>query len=98
VHAACARLGWLGLGTEASPPADFWLRVVLITAVVLAVIGLLRALHRFSKTLYWLVLGCLLSVFAYNWVWQRQEPPWATPVVERVAGWLGRPGSLALKE
>lgn len=89
-----ASLLWLA---DASPSADFWLRVALISAVVLAVLGIFRMLHRFSKTLFWLILGCLMSVFGYNWVWQRQEPAWATPVVERVADWLGRPSKAGPK-
>ena len=84
---------WFGVVdsvAEVPPPADFWLRLALIFAVVLAVLWVLRAVHRFSKTLYWLLLGFLVSGFGYNWVWKRGEPPWATPVVERVASWMGR--------
>ena len=90
MYAAYAPLGCLGLVLEVPPPVDFWLRLALVCAGVLGVIWLLRALHRFSKTLYWIILGLFVSFFGYNWVWQRREPPWATPVVERVASWIGR--------
>jgi hypothetical protein len=86
-----------GLAAEAAPTADFWIRVALFSGVVIGILWVLRTIHRFSKTLFWLILGGVMSLFFYNWVWEREEPSWATPVVERVAGWIGHAGEAGRK-
>jgi hypothetical protein len=90
-------LGVFGFASEAVPGGDFWLRVALISGVVIGILWVFRALHRFSKTLFCLTLGGILSLFSYNWVWEREEPTWATPVVERVASWLVHRGDAGRK-
>lgn len=85
-------LGIFWIASEAVPSGSFWIRVALVSGVLFGLLWLIRAIHRFSKTLFWLMLGSMISIFFYNWVWEREEPPWATPVVDRVAGWLGHVG------
>jgi hypothetical protein len=90
-------LGVLGVASEAVPSGDFWIRVALISGSVMGILWLFRTIHRFSKLLFWMILGSLFSIFSYNWVWEREEPSWATPMVERVAGWLGHGGESGRK-
>jgi len=73
------------------PPA-FWLKLGIgILAVVLAVI-LLRKLAGVNKVVLAVVVLVALSIVGFNWIYERNEPSWATPVVSKLAEFLPSKG------
>lgn len=73
-------------------PAEFWLRIGLALAVVAGVVLLLRKIAKVNRTV--LVVGVLLGAtfVGFNWIYERNEPDWATPVVQWLAGFLPSKG------
>lgn len=79
------------------PPA-FWLKVgIAVVAIVVAVI-LLRKIAQMNKVVLTVIVLIVVSTVGFNWIYQRNEPAWATPVVEKLAGFFPSKGSYAAKQ
>jgi len=79
------------------PPA-FWLKLGLaVLAVILAVV-LLRKIAQMNKVILAAVVFVVLTIVGFNWIYQRNEPSWATPVVEKLAGFFPTKGAYDAKQ
>jgi hypothetical protein len=73
-------------------PMDVWLKLgVGIGALILAVV-VLRKLAKVNKVVLTVVVLLVLSFVGFNWIYERNEPAWATPVVQWLAGFLPTKG------
>jgi len=79
------------------PPA-FWLKVGLAVLAVIVAVILLRKLAGMNKVVLTIVVLVVMSVVGFNWIYERNEPAWATPVVEKLAGFFPSKGSYANKQ
>ena len=66
------------------PPA-FWLKVGLAVLVVVVAVVALRKLAGANKIVLAIVVLLVGSIVGFNWIYERNEPEWATPIVEKVA-------------
>ncbi|MBS0632114.1 MAG: hypothetical protein JSS11_09390 [Verrucomicrobia bacterium] len=74
------------------PPA-FWMKVgIAVLALVVAVI-VVRKLAGTNKVILAVVGLIILSAIGFNWIYERSEPAWATPVVEKLAGFFPTKGT-----
>jgi hypothetical protein len=79
------------------PPA-FWLKVgIAVLAIVVAVIAL-RKLAQMNKIVLTVIVLIILSTVGFSWIYERNEPAWATPVVEKLAGFFPSKGSYDNKQ
>ncbi len=69
------------------PPA-FWLKLGLAVLVVVVVVIALRKLAQVNKVVLAVVLLIVFSAIGFNWIYERNEPSWATPVVEKLANFF----------
>ncbi len=76
------------------PPA-FWLKVGIAVVAVIAVVLVLRKLAQVNKAVLIVVVLIVASAIGFSWVYERNEPAWATPVVEKLAQILPSKGSYA---
>lgn len=74
------------------PPA-FWLKVGIAVLAVIAVVLVLRKLAQVNKAVLIVVVLIVVSAIGFSWVYERNEPAWATPVVEKLAQILPSKGS-----
>lgn len=79
------------------PPA-FWLKLGIAVAVVIGVVFVLRFIGRMNKVILAVVLIVAFTAIGFNWIYQRNEPAWATPVVEKLADFFPSKGSYASKQ
>ena len=79
------------------PPA-FWWKMGLAIAIFVAAIILLRKVARMNKVVLTIIVLIVLSTIGFNWIYQRNEPAWATPVVEKLAGFFPSKGAYANKQ
>lgn len=78
-----------------SVPASFWLRVgVAVLALVLLVV-IMRKVLKMNKVVLAVVLCIVFSIIGFNWIYDRNEPKWATPVVEKLANFFPTKDSMA---
>jgi hypothetical protein len=79
------------------PPA-FWLKVgIAILALVVLVIAV-RKIAQMNKIVLTVIVLIILSTVGFNWIYERNEPSWATPVVEKLAGFFPSKGSYGSKQ
>lgn len=69
------------------PPA-FWLKVGLAVLAIVAVVIVLRKVAQMNKVVLTVVFLVFLSTIGFNWIYERNEPAWATPVIERLSGFF----------
>jgi hypothetical protein len=79
------------------PPA-FWWKMGLAIAIFVAAIILLRKVARMNKVVLTIIVLIVMSTIGFNWIYQRNEPAWATPVVEKLAGFFPTKGAYANKQ
>jgi len=66
-------------------PPDVWLKIGVGVAALIVVVVLLRKLAQVNKVVLSVVVLVGLSFVGFSWIYNRDEPAWATPVVERLA-------------
>jgi apolipoprotein N-acyltransferase len=65
-------------------PLEFWVRMGLAIVVLVGVVIALRKIAKVNKVVLTVVVGLLVTIIGFNWIYERNEPAWASPVV----GWL----------
>lgn len=79
-------------------PMDFWLRIGVGILAVIVVITVLRKVAHMDKTVLTIVAGVVVTILGFNWIYERNEPTWASPVVSVVAGFLPTKGKIEQKK
>jgi hypothetical protein len=76
-------------------PKEFWIRMLIAVAIIVAVVIVLRKVAKMNKAVLAVIvlMGC--SFVGFNWIYERTEPKWATPAVNFLAGFLPSKGKLA---
>lgn len=66
------------------PPAT-WLKLGIgIAAFIIAVI-VLRKVAQMNKVVLGVVVLVVFSIIFFSWVYNRNEPKWLTPVIDKIA-------------
>ncbi len=91
--AAATTTGQTTLDRLRDIPPDVWLKLGLgVLAIIVAVI-VLRKLAKMNKFILGFLVLLGLTFLGFNWIYERNEPAWATPFVQAVAGFFpARPG------
>lgn len=79
-------------------PPQFWLRLGLVVLAIIAVVFVWRKVAGANKVILAVVGGLVLSFVGFNWIYQRNEPSWATPAVSWLGGFLPSKGALEAKK
>ena len=69
-------------------PPDVWLKIGAGIAALIVAVVVLRKLARMNKVVLSVIVVVGLSIVGFSWIYNRDEPAWATPVVERLAEFL----------
>lgn len=74
-------------------PITFWVNVGVAVAVVIALIIVLRKLAHVNKVVLAVIALIVGSTIGFNWIYDRNEPKWASPAVEWLAQFFPSKGS-----
>ena len=66
-------------------PLDLWIKVGVGLLALIALVLVLRFLAKFNKLILGFLLLVALTFVGLNWVYERNEPEWATPFVAWLA-------------
>lgn len=69
-------------------PTDFWLRLGLGIIGLIIAVTVVRKLAHVNKVVLGVVVVVAVTILGSNWIYQRNEPSWATPVVRWLAEFL----------
>jgi hypothetical protein len=73
-------------------PPEFWLRMGIAVVAIVALVIFLRKVAKMNKVVLAVVTFIVVTVVGFNWIYERSEPEWATPVVSFLAGWFPTKG------
>ena len=73
-------------------PTEFWIRIGIGLAILIAGVFVLRKVAKVNKVLLAVIVFVGLTVVGFNWIYQRNEPAWATPAVQWLAGFFPSKG------
>jgi len=79
-------------------PPEFWYKVGLGVLAIVAVVIVLRKIARVNKAVLGIIVLLVISFTGFNWIYERNEPAWATPFVERVAHFFPSKGPIRQKD
>jgi amino acid transporter len=66
-------------------PRQTWLNIGLGVLIFIAAIMVLRVVAKMNKIILWIVVGVVLTMVGFNWIYSRNEPKFLTPVVDKIA-------------
>jgi uncharacterized membrane protein YjdF len=72
---------------------QFWLKLILCVIAVSLLLWFFRVLKGANKIILVIVLTVIVAIVGFNWVYERNEPEWATPFVSTLAQWLPTKGA-----
>lgn len=79
------------------PPA-IWLKIAIAIGAFILAIFLFRRVMKMNKIIAAVIVLVVCSVVFFSWVYNRNEPAFLTPLVERIAPFFPSAGSYATKQ
>ena len=74
-------------------PPEFWWKMGIGVLVLIVVVIVLRKLAHVNKMVLGVVVFIAVSIVGFSWIYDRNEPAWATPVVEKLAQFFPTKGA-----
>ena len=62
-----------------------WLRIGGAIVALIALVIILRKVAKMNKVVLGVVVLLVVTFIGFNWIYERNEPAWATPVVQKLA-------------
>ena len=81
------------LGKLEGIPREFWLKIGIAVLVLVGLVVAARKLAHVNKVVLAVILVIVFSTVGFNWIYQRNEPAWATPVVSKLADFFPSKGA-----
>ena len=79
-------------------PPIFWAKALLGVVGFIAVVIALRKIAGMNKVVLAIIVFVVVTVVGFNWIYERNEPPFMTPFIDRVAPFLPSKGSYGGKQ
>ena len=77
---------------------EVWLKIGIAIAVFVAVILIYRRLMKVNKVVAGVILFVVFTVVFFSWVYNRNEPKFLTPVIEKIAPFFPSAGAYNAKQ
>ena len=79
------------------PPA-IWGKIAIAVVAFILTIFLFRRVMKMNKIIAAVIVFVVVTVFFFSWVYNRNEPKFMTPIVEKVAPFFPSAGSYQTKQ
>jgi hypothetical protein len=77
---------------------EVWLKIGIVIVGFLLAVLLFRRIMRMNKIIAGVVVFVGLSVLFFSWVYNRNEPKFMTPIVEKIAPFFPSAGAYNAKQ
>ncbi len=77
---------------------DVWLKIGIAIAAFILVIFFFRRIMRMNKIVAGVVVFVVFTVVFFSWVYNRNEPKFLTPIVEKIAPFFPTAGAYSNKQ
>ena len=79
-------------------PPDVWLKIGIALAAVIVVVLVFRRVMKMNKVIAGVILFVVATVVFFSWVYNRNEPKFMTPIVEKIAPFFPSAGAYNAKQ
>lgn len=79
-------------------PPKFWIYLAVAVVAVIVGVFVLRKVAGMNKVVLAVIVFVVVVVVGFNWIYERNEPAFLTPVVDRLAPFLPSKGSYDVKK
>ena len=79
-------------------PPDVWLKIGIVIVSIIAAVLVFRRLMKMNKLIGGIIAFVVCSILFFSWVYNRNEPKFLTPIVERIAPFFPTAGSYNAKQ
>ena len=86
------------LDTLKTLPTDTWLKIGIAIAALIIAVVVLRKVAGMNKVIMGVVVFVVVTVVFFSWVYNRNEPKFLTPLVEKLAPFFPSAGSYGAKQ
>lgn len=69
-------------------PAAAWMRIGIGVLALFLLVIVLRKVTKMNKVVLGIVVFLVGTFVGFNWIYERNEPKWASPVVSKLAGFF----------
>ena len=79
-------------------PPDVWLKIGIAIVALLVTVFVLRRVMKMNKIIAGVIVFVVVTVVFFSWVYNRNEPKFMTPIVERIAPFFPTAGAYNAKQ
>lgn len=79
-------------------PGEFWWKLALGVLVVIVAVIVIRRVAGTNKMILAVVTLIVMTVVGFNWIYERNEPAFLTPMVQKIAPFFPAKDSYGAKQ
>jgi amino acid transporter len=79
-------------------PPGVWVKIGIAIAALLVAVFVLRKVMRMNKVIAGVVVFVVFTVVFFSWVYNRNEPKFMTPLMDRLAPFFPSAGAYTAKQ
>ena len=79
-------------------PPTTWMKVGIGLAAVVLVVLVFQHVLKMNKIIMGVIVFVVGTIVFFSWVYNRNEPKWATPIVEKIAPFFPSAGAYQNKQ
>ena len=79
-------------------PPLVWLKIVIAIAALIIAVFVFRRVMKMNKIIVGVIVFVVCTVVFFSWVYNRNEPKFLTPLVEKLAPFFPSAGSYGTKQ
>lgn len=79
-------------------PPDVWLKIGIVVVGIIVVVLVFRRLMKVNKLIGGIIVVMVCSILFFSWVYNRNEPKFLTPVIEKIAPFFPSAGAYNEKQ
>jgi apolipoprotein N-acyltransferase len=79
-------------------PPEFWWKVGAAILILVVLVIILQRVAQMNKVVLAVICLIIFSVVGVNWIYERNEPAFMTPIIDKLAPFLPSKGSYSTKQ
>jgi len=79
-------------------PAAFWWKVGAAVLAIVVIVFVLQKVAQMNKVVLAIIVLVVFTVVGVNWIYERNEPAFMTPIINKIAPFLPSKGSYDAKQ
>lgn len=79
-------------------PPDVWLKIGIAIVAFILVVVIFQRVMKMNKIIASIIVAVVTSIVFFSWVYNRNEPKFLTPIVEKIAPFFPSAGAYDAKQ